>query len=181
MQILTVRVGGKTYTLSAITTGLARETLRTMDELSAVRKQAAALGDDSGAAEVMRAVRARLRCDDRAAALLCRAFGERFTPDALCDSLTRTELNALTLDLARAVADVASAYAPAAAPSGDQSAVQAFEKLYHALATKLHWPISQIDAADFESLMSFVFYRDPDVRFIGGREYRRVSGVPAWL
>lgn len=181
MQILTVRVDGKTYTASTITTGLARETLRCMEELTAVRKKAQALDADCGAAEILPAVRARLRCDDRAAALLCRVFGDRFTADALEDSLSRAELDALILRLADAVADVAAAYAPAAAPSGDQTAVQSFEKLYHTLATHLRWPISQIDAADFESLMSFVFYRDPDVRVVGGKTYRRASGVPAWL
>ena len=60
MQILTVRVDGKTYTASAITTGLARETLRCMEELTAVRHQAQALDADCGAAEILPAVRARL-------------------------------------------------------------------------------------------------------------------------
>lgn len=181
MRILTVRVGGKTYTAASITTGLARETLRAMEELAAVRRSAQALDPDCGAAEISAAVRARLRCEDRELSLVCRVFGDRFTADALEQSLTRSEIDALTLRIADAVADVAAQNAPAPGGGSDQTAAQAFEKLYHTLATKLRWPVSQIDAADFESLMSFVFYRDPDVRYIGGREYRRAQGVPTWL
>lgn len=181
MQVITARVGGKTYTAAAIPTGLARETLRAMDEIERVRAAARALGEDSGPAEISDAVRARLRCEQRQLSLLCRVFGEKFTADALEDSLTRSELDALTLSVAEAVADVAASYAPGDGVGGDQTALQAFEKLYHTLATKLRWPVSQIDAADFESLMSFVFYRDPDVRYIGGKEYRRARGVPTWL
>ncbi len=181
MRILTVRVGGKTYTAAAITTGLAREALRCMDEIGELQKKTAALTYAAGAAEISAAVRARLRCSDRQTALLCRVFGDRFTADALEDSLTRPELDALTLSVAEAVADVAAFYASGSGAGGDQTALQAFDKLYHTLATNLRWPVSQIDNADFESLMSFVFYRDPDVRIIGGREYRRARGVPTWL
>lgn len=182
MNILTARVGGKTYSAAAITTGQAREAVRCMEELSAVRAAALALNDESGAAEIAAAVRARLRCSARQMALICRVFGDRFTVDALEDSLSRGELDALASEIAEAVGAIAAAYAPPGGSAGaEQTAAQSMQKLYHTLAAKLQWPVSQIDAADFESLMSFVFYRDPDVRIINGREYRRARGVPAWL
>lgn len=182
MKTITARVGGKTYTAAAITTSAAREAMRVMEELDAVRRRALALSDESGAAEVSAAVRARLRCTERETALLCRVFGDRFTPDALEDSLTRAELDALVAALTDAVASLAAEHAPDVPASGStQTAAEAMDKLYHTLATKLRWPIAQIDAADFESLLRFVFYRDPDVRIINGREYHRARGVPQWL
>lgn len=182
MKTITARIGGKTYTAASITTAAARETVRVMEELDAVRRAALALGEESGAAEIAAAVRARLRCDERETALICRVFGGVFAPDDVEDSLTRAELDALTARISGAVSDLAAEHAQAAPASGtQQTASEAMDKLYHTLATSLRWPIAQIDAADFESLLRFVFYRDPDVRIIGGREYRRARGVPQWL
>lgn len=181
MNTITARIGGKTYTATAITTGAARETVRLMEELDAVRRQALTLGEWSGAAEISAAVRARLRCDERETALICRVFGDRFAPDDVEDSLTRAELDALTAQISAAVGDLAAAHGPSAPSATKQTATEAMDKLYHTLATALRWPIYQIDAADFESLLRFVFYRDPDVRIINGREYRRAVGVPTWL
>lgn len=182
MRIITVKIDGKTYAAAALSTGVAREAVRTMEELDSVRRLALKLGEESGPAEILASVRARLRCEDREIALICRVFGGAFTPDALSDNLSRADLDALTAQISGAVGEIAAAYAPPGGGSGtDQTAGQSMEKLYHTLATKLRWPVSQIDAADFESLMSFVFYRDPDVRWIGGREYRRARGLPSWL
>lgn len=182
MRTITARVCGKTYTTAAITTSAARETIRVMEELEAVRRQALALGAWSGPAEIAAAVRARLRCDEREAALICRVFRDAFTPDDVENSLTRAELDALTAQISAAVGELAADHAPAAPSTGTpQTASAAMDKLYHTLATALRWPIYQIDAADFESLLRFVFYRDPDVRIINGRTYRRAQGVPKWL
>lgn len=182
MNTITTRIRGKTYTAAALTTAAARETIRVMEELDAVRRRALALGEESGAAEISAAVLARLRCAERETALICRVFGDRFTPDDVEDSLTRAELDALTAEISAAVAALAAEHTmPAPASGTPQTATQAMDKLYHTLATALRWPISQIDAADFESLLRFVFYRDPDVRVIGGRTYRRAAGVPGWL
>ena len=182
MNTITARIGGKTYTAAAITTADARETIRLMEELDAARRAAIALNASSDVAEIARAVHARLRCNERALALLCRVFGAGLTPDALEDHLTRRELDGLVAALSDAVGDIATAHAPAASSrSGAETASAAMDKLYHTLAIQLHWPVAQIDAADFESLLRFVFYRDPDVRIINGREYRRAVGVPNWL
>ena len=182
MNTITARVSGKTYTAAAITTADARETIRLMEELDAARRAALALTDESEPAEIISAVRAQMRCTERALALLCRVFGGALTPDFLEDHLTREEIDGLVAALSDAVGDIASAHAPAApAPGRAQTASEAMDKLYHTLALRLHWPVAQIDAADFESLLRFVFYRDPDVRIINGREYRRAVGVPNWL
>lgn len=182
MKTITARLGGKTYTAASITTALARETVRVMEELDAVRRAALALDNGSGAAEISAAVRARLRCTERESALICRIFGGAFTPDALEDHLSRGELDALTAQISAAVSELAAEHAPAAQLGGTQTTASgAMDKLYHTLATKLRWPIAQIDAADFESLLRFVFYEDPDVRVINGQEYRRARGVPTWL
>ena len=182
MRTITARIGGKTYTATAITTATARETIRVMEELEAARQKALALGAWSGPAEIAAAVRARLMCDEREAALVCRVFGDRFSPDEAEDSLTRAELDGLTAQISGAVGELAAAHGPSAAPSGTpQTASEAMDKLYHTLATALRWPIYQIDAADFESLLRFVFYKDPDVRIINGKTYRRAQGVPKWL
>ena len=182
MNSITARIGGKTYTVTAITTADARETIRLMEEMNGVRRAALALGEKSSAGEISAAVRARLRYSERALALLCRVFRGAVTPDALEDHLTRTEIDGLVTALSAAVGELATAHAPAApTPGGAQTASQAMDKLYHTLALRLKWPVAQIDAADFESLLRFVFYRDPDVRIINGREYRRAVGVPTWL
>lgn len=181
MNILTARIGGKTYTAAAISTGLARETIRCMEELDAARRMAQALDDDSGAAEILAAVRARMRCSEREQALICRVFGDRFSSSELEESLSRTELDALALEISNEVGDLAGQHAGGAGAHTEQTASQAMDKLYHTLSIKLQWPVAQIDAADFESLLSFVFYKDPDVRIINGREYRRAVGVPTWL
>lgn len=182
MKTITACIGGKTYTATAITTAAARETVRLMEELDAVSRATQALGAESGAAEISAVVRARLDCTERETALVCRVFGDRITPGEVEDSLTRAELDALTARISAAVGDLAARHTSAAAPSGTrQTASEAMDKLYHTLATALRWPIYQIDAADFESLLRFVFYRDPDRRIINGREYRRAAGVPTWL
>jgi hypothetical protein len=55
------------------------------------------------------------------------------------------------------------------------------DQLYHTLAHKLGWPLRQIDETDFETLMDFLFYKDPNTRVINGRTYNRAAGVPNWL
>ena len=40
MRTITARIGGKTYTATAITTATARETIRVMEELEAARQKA---------------------------------------------------------------------------------------------------------------------------------------------
>jgi hypothetical protein len=53
--------------------------------------------------------------------------------------------------------------------------------MYAMLVQRLGWSLNQIDETDFETLMDFLFYHDPDVRAINGRQYRRARGVPTWL
>lgn len=181
MKTITASIGGKTYTATAITTAAARETVRLMEELDAVSRATQALGAESGAAEISAVVRARLDCTERETALICRVFRDAFTPDDVENSLTRAELDALTARISGAVGDLASQHAQSAPAATKQTASEAMDKLYHTLATALRWPIYQIDAADFENLLRFVFYRDPDVRIINGKKYRRAAGVPTWL
>lgn len=59
--------------------------------------------------------------------------------------------------------------------------MQVMDQLYHTLVQRLHWSLQQIDETDFETLMDYLFYKDPDVKIINGKEYRRAQGAPAWL
>lgn len=183
MRIITARIGEKTYTTGSISTGLAREIIRCMEDITAVGKSSLALGSDSGAADVVRVLRAQLDVATRETNLICRLFGNNITADDVENSLSRTERDRLITAAADAVGELAStqAYGASQAYGGTQTASQAMDKLYHTLATRLRWSIAQIDSSDFEALMRFVFFRDPDVRIIGGREYRRAQGVPQWL
>jgi len=43
--------------------------------------------------------------------------------------------------------------------------------------------LKDIDDTDLELLVDFIFYQnnDPNVRTIGGKQYKRAQGVPNWL
>jgi hypothetical protein len=58
--------------------------------------------------------------------------------------------------------------------------MEAMKKLYSTIVEKLSWPLKQIDETDFDTLMEFLFYKDPDVRYIKGKKYVRTSD-PKWL
>lgn len=66
-------------------------------------------------------------------------------------------------------------------PPGKLTELQAMDQLYSKLVKNLGWPLNQIDDTDFETLMDYLFFKDPDVRIVNGKEYRRAQSVPAWL
>ena len=56
--------------------------------------------------------------------------------------------------------------------------------LYWFLYQKLGWSARETDETDFETLCAFIGYKqkpDKDIAVIGGKHYRRASGVPDWL
>ena len=172
MRIIRARVGGNEYTIGRIRTGLAREAIRVADALPRESSSTPAL------------LRALLEMRDRRSNLVCEAFGWRFDAAALERSCTDAEIEELVGDIVGAVGELAAGSDPpdgGAAASGAGSAEQSMAKLYHLLASKLGWSISLIDEADFENLLAFIHFEDPDVRYIDGQEVHRAKGVPTWL
>lgn len=54
-------------------------------------------------------------------------------------------------------------------------------RVYKIFVDKLGWDLQTIDNTDFETLVDFLYFKDPDVKIVNGKEYRRSKGVPTWL
>jgi hypothetical protein len=56
--------------------------------------------------------------------------------------------------------------------------------LYKKCAQEYGWNLHDLDETDFETLIMFVYSldkADPNVKVIGGKEYKRANSCPAWL
>ena len=109
MTVLTVNVGGKTYTTSRITTGLSREAMRITEE-SLKHANFAKSGSETTDPEsfALDLPQRTLALSDRTLNLIVRAFGYSFGIDELEDSLTNLEVNQLVNDITRGVQGIAS-------------------------------------------------------------------------
>jgi len=53
--------------------------------------------------------------------------------------------------------------------------------LYHTFADNYKWGLKEIEETDFELLLDFAFWKDPNVRVINGKRYTRAKQAPKWL
>jgi len=43
------------------------------------------------------------------------------------------------------------------------------------------WSLNDIDDTNFETLMDFLLFKDPNLRVIDGKKYKRATKPPSWL
>ena len=45
----------------------------------------------------------------------------------------------------------------------------------------LEWTLKDIDDTNLETLLDFLFYKDPNVKYINGNRYERSNKPPSWM
>jgi hypothetical protein len=58
---------------------------------------------------------------------------------------------------------------------------QAVMGIYNKFIKAFNWTLRDLDETNFETLIDYIFYKDPNVRIINGKEYKRAQGAPKWL
>ena len=56
--------------------------------------------------------------------------------------------------------------------------------LKRTISKKMEWSLFDIDETDICNLLAFIQFdpeQDPNIRVIGGKEYRRAKTAPTWL
>ena len=64
------------------------------------------------------------------------------------------------------------------------SASDVINDLYYRCVKNLNWSLYDIENTELESMLSFVFYREPKNKneFVyKGKVYKRTEGAPSWL
>ncbi|MEG1758696.1 MAG: hypothetical protein RR235_09615 [Oscillospiraceae bacterium] len=109
MKVLTITVGGTTYTTARITTGMSREAMRVNAQslkYYTLAEQAVDADDKNAAAADL--INIALELSDRKLNLICRVYGEKFALSQLEDSLTNEEIDVQISSITSGISGVIS-------------------------------------------------------------------------
>jgi hypothetical protein len=109
MNVLNIRVIGKTYTTERITCGLSREAMRINYDALAFAKDARNASENLDREEFAAVMLNKsLELSDRKLNLVCRVYGNQFSVDDLENSLTSAEIDTQLNQIVLGVSGIAS-------------------------------------------------------------------------
>jgi hypothetical protein len=187
MKVLSLELGGKTYTTTRITTYMSKQAMQISKDVIAFRKFGEEMQSTRASADdAWRLTQKAIEICRQKAHLICEVYG--VSVDELEKALTNEKINEEIIKIQAGIKDriMKNLKESKESPHDDEDVdeLQVLNKIYHYCVKKFYWSLRDIDETDLETLMDFIFYRedaDPNVRVISGKIYRRVKGVPTWL
>lgn len=70
---------------------------------------------------------------------------------------------------------------PGADEAPDADPEESIISMYRTCVSRFGWDLAAIDNTNFETLIDFICWRDPDTQMIAGKVYKRTTKPPAWL